>query len=96
MLLLDKFRNPNTQVIANMANMVKQIFQTLGNQQTQLVHQDIAIQIRPGRVDIQQIQRILIQENQECPEVSLRVKAQRVEEERVQAMRDQRIDSNIK
>ena len=96
MQLLDKFRNLNMQVTVSMASMDRLIYQIPGSQLILLVLLDIVILIRPDKVDIQQTQRTHIQENQECPEASLRVRVQRVEEEKVPAMRDRRIDSNIK
>ena len=96
MLLQDKYKNLIMQAIVSMASMDKQTCPTQGSQQTQLDLLVTVIQIRPDKADTQQIQKVLIQGNQECLEANLRVRVQRVEEERAQATRDQRTECSTK
>lgn len=72
-------------------------FQIPESQLIQSDHLDTASQIKPDKADTQPILNKLILGNQESPKARARAKAkvQRVEEERVLVMKDQKIGSNM-
>jgi hypothetical protein len=70
-------------------------FQIPESQLIQSDHLDTASQIKPDKVDTQPILNKLILGNQESPKARAKAKVQRVEEERVLVMKDQKIGSNM-